>query len=904
MTTIWVTNPLLGSIPENQYYNLNLDTYDTTGSVAYALISGSLPGNLSLASDGNISGNTSYVNNSVTNQFTVRATNAESQVVDRTFTLTVISPVAPNITPNSGTLSTTIEGDFYSQQFSLDDDSMLANTTFFVQAGTIPPGLTVNANGQMIGYVQPLTSNTNYSFTIGANDGGKIDQNSYTLQVYERSTLTADSTYYSSDNVSIITADTSNLSNPVLLNSGFIGNVTTGDTFYYKLQGQDFDNANLTYNLVSGSLPSGLTLNSSSGWITGTVPTGSLISSEYEFAANVYKTDSPSSSSSTNSYSLRVLGEIDDRVIWSTESNIGSMFNGEISEFAVTASTPSGRQLTYTVITNVTYDPIVFESNRAMNYGLVSYGALPVGLELLADGTISGRASFEMNGNTGADAYVFTISASDSQGLIYGQKEFSIDVVERDKRPYENLYLTVLPTRSGRTSFDEIINNTDIVPPEYIYRPLDPWFGRNTLRRILFQTGLNPENIAEYVAALDQNHYWKNLSFGNLKTAIATDDANNILYEVVYLELIDHQVNEAGIGPNIDITWPTNTAGITNVYTNSFHNMSQRMTETIGYQNRSILPKWMTSRQPDGSVLGFTRGLIMCYTIPRYSVEVAYRINQRLANFNQIDLMFDRYQYDSVLSNNFVTTPAAATGNITANTQSNLVSGNSTIFSDELQVGSIVYVSNAAIGNVSSILSNSELTLYANSTANVSNVSYTYSNSFVVVNYTLGTGTITANTTSNVLTGNNANITGTGTITGISGNARITGTSTAFSNELNIGANIFVSGNTIGTIKSIISATILDLENTLTSNITDSSYLSDGSTTLFTTELHVGDVIINNSNVIIGTVDTISNNTSLVLTTNAAANISDSVFSHTTRDPYTTPGLGDKYLKFPRYGVL
>jgi hypothetical protein len=96
----------------------------------------------------------------------------------------------------------------------------------------------------------------------------------------------------------------------------------------------------------------------------------------------------------------------------------------------------------------------------------------------------------------------------------------------------------------------------------------------------------------------------------------------------------------------------------------------------------------------------------------------------------------------------------------------------------------------------------------------------------------------------------------------------------------------------------------LALEVPLTSNITSSAYTAQGTTTLFTTELHVGDVLIDSGNVVIGTVSTYSNNTSLTLTTNAAANVSNDTYSHTTRDPYTTPGQGDKYLKFPQFGVI
>ena len=902
MTTIWVTPSNLGSIPENQYYNLNLQTYDTTGSVTYGIIAGALPGNLTLASNGNISGNTTYVNNFVTSNVTVRATNATGGVTDRTFTLTVTSPVPPNLTPNSGSLTSTIDGNYYSQQFSLDDPSVLTNTIFFVDSGTIPTGLTFASNGLMYGYANAISSNSTSTFTVQANDGGKIDQNSYTLGVISRKTLTADSDYYTSDNVSIITADTSNLYTPILLDSGNIGNISQGDRFSYQLQAIDFDNANLTYQISSGSLPSGLTLNSNTGWITGTIPVGSLITVTNDFTANVYKTSNPDFVSTTNSYSLTVIGEVDNRVIWSTDTNVGSIYNGEISEFSINAYTPSGRQLLYTVLTNVISDSIQFESNRALDYGLISYGALPPGLELLRDGSLSGRPSFEMRSNL--ETYVFTVSASDADGLIYGQKEFSIDVIQRDKRPYENLYITVMPDRSGRTIYNNLINNTDIIPTEYLYRPYDPWFGTNILRRVLFSSGLNPDEINDYINAISLNHYWKKINFGNLRTARAVDDNFNPLYEVIYLELVDDQANSLGLGPNVNVEWPENNSGITTVHPNSFPNMLQRLSNNIGFQDRSILPRWMTSRQSDGTVLGFTRALVLCYTIPNYSTEVAFRIASAQPNFNLIDFTIDRYDYDSILSDNFIKTPVTGTGNITANTESNSVTGSSTIFSNELQVGSTVFVNNTAIGNVANIASNTSITLYANASANVANLSYTYSNSFIVVNYTVGTGNITANTASNIVTGNSANISGTGTISGNTGNATIIGTGTAFSSELKVGTNLYVSGNTVGVIKSIISATNLALEVPLTSNITSSAYTAQGVSTLFITELHVGDVLIDSGNVVIGTVDLISNNTSLTLTTNASANVSNDTYSHTTRDPYTTPGQGDKYIKFPQFGVI
>jgi hypothetical protein len=401
------------------------------------------------------------------------------------------------------------------------------------------------------------------------------------------------------------------------------------------------------------------------------------------------------------------------------------------------------------------------------------------------------------------------------------------------------------------------------------------------------------------------NHYWKTLNFGQVKTAKATDANFNTIYEVVYLELIDNGVNDQGLGPNLAVTWPSNTVGVSTVYPNSFTNMSTRITDNIGYENRSILPKWMTSRQDDGTVLGFKRALVLVYTNPGKSAEIAYRVGQELDRFALIDFTIDRYEWDSILSNNFLKAPAAGTGNITAVTTSNSVTGSGTIFTTQLIEGKTIYVSNSAIGNINTISNNTVLTFDANSLSNVTSSSFTYStNVFIVNNFVSGTGNISASATSNVITGISTTITGNGLISGNTQSTTITGTSTSFNNQLKIGKNLYYLGNSIGTITSIKSATELTLSGVLSSNLANVSYTADGTTTLFAQELHVGDTILTTGNLILGTVKTINSNTNLVLYSNSLSTVSNVAYLRTDRDPYTTPTLGDQYLKFPQVNIL
>lgn len=934
MAAIWLTPAgNLGIIPELEYYDLPLDAYSPTGGpLTFKIISGSLPEGLEIYDDGRIlgipvlgqiRGVPEAISRVTTSEFTVRITDTDNKVTDRTFSLTVAGLTPPVIVPETADLGTYIDGTYVDIKLDALEANSLLTATFSLLNGELPPGLTLTPEGRIYGYIRPTPSeqtddNTgfdaspfdvygfdfsgvnisrNYQFTVQADDNVNTDAQTYNIFVYARTNLTADNDIVTVDLDNLITADLTTTYNPVILtDAGEINSVRQNTRYAYQIKAEDFDFDEITYEVVSGSLPTGLSLHPTSGWITGIVPFGSLGSVNYSFGIRVYKTNNPTYTSETKTFTIKVLGQIDDTVIWETPGDLGTIFNGSISELFVSASTTSGRSL---------------------RYNLVSIGALPIGLELLSDGTIAGRVSFEtwsLDGNTITfdndlttfdQSYTFTIAASDSGNFVYDTKEFTVKVIRRDIQPYENLYIQALPNRSQRSIYDSVLNNSDIIPTESIYRQWDPWFGKNTLRRVLFLSGLNPRQVADYISAMQLNHYWKTLNFGQVKTAKATDVNFNTIYEVVYLELIDNGVNDEGFGPNLAISWPPNTEGVGTVYPNSFTNMSTRITDNIGYENRSILPKWMTSRQDDGTVLGFTRALVLVYTKPGKSAEIAYRVNQEIDKFSLIDFTIDRYEWDSILSNNFLKAPAQGTGLITAATTSNLALGSGTVFSTELLEGKTVYVSNSAIGNINTISNNTVLTFDANSLSNVTSSSFTYStNVFIVNNFVYGSGNISATTSSNIITGISTLISGNGVISGNTESTTIIGIGTAFNSQLRIGKNMYYLGNSIGTITSIKSATELTLSGVLSANLANVSYTADGTTTLFAEELHVGDTILAPGNVILGTVKTINSNTNLVLYSNSLSTVSDVAYLRTDRDPYTSPTLGDQYLKFPQVNIL
>jgi len=871
---IWLTAAGdLGIIPEEEYFELFLDAYNPGGgSVTFTLIAGSLPQGIELTAAGIISGIPTgkiggvpaAVSKVTTSTFTVRISNSQDLVADRTFDLTVAGILPQSIIPTASSLGTYLDGTYFYADINTIEPNQYLQSTFSIIAGELPPGVSLNTiTGVISGYITPVDATQsalsgvfdsegvpfdnivfnpsgidltkNYQFTIQADNGINLETQTYTILVVAISAVTADNqvdtsgpSVFKADSIGIVTADILGPEhNPVILtDEGLLSSLYQNSQVAVQIRALDYEDDDLSFELVSGSLPIGLELETGTGWITGLLPYSTLGIITYEFAVKCYKTSNPIYFSETKTFQLKILSQISDILTWETDSDLGNIYTGQISELYIAASVPSGRQLLYRLTS--------------------TFGSLPYGLELSLNGLIYGRVSFETflldantttfddNDTTFDRTYNFTVEASDLNGYVYETKNFTVRVIDLDQKPYENLYIQAFPSRSQREIYNNVINNSDIIPDSYLYRLGDPWFGKNTKRRSLFLAGLNPELAADYIAAINLNHYWKTINFGAVRTARAVDENLNVKYEIVYLELIDNGVNSLGLGPNLSVNIPSNSRNISTIYPNSFPNMATRIEENIGYENRSVLPLWMTSRQEDGTVLGFTRALVLCYTVPGRSAEIAYKVTLVQDQFQLVDFTIDRYEWDNSLSS--------------------------------------VY----------------------NKSANVY-----FSNNFVT-----GTGRISANTNSNIVVGLRTNITGTGTIFGNIGSSTITGNNSQFANEVRIGRPIYFSnGAIIGTVGSIRSDTELRLTDVNNIQFANVSYIITQSETEFIDQLHVNDTLLVN-NAIIGTIKTISSNTNITLYTNSISNITANSFTYTNRDSVSMPGEGDKYLKYPQVGVI
>ena len=177
--------------------------------------------------------------------------------------------------------------------------------------------------------------------------------------------------------------------------SGSLGSFNEGTSVSISTLATDEENNSLTFSVSSGSLPTGLSLNSSTGVISGTAPS---VSSNTTYSFTITATDSLNTSVS-RAFSIL----INSIVTWNTTA-------GSIGTINPDVTTSFSYSLSATAL-----------GNTISSYSITS-GALPSGLTLNSStGLISGNVSTNVLTDT---TYSFTVEASD--GTVSASRSFSI----------------------------------------------------------------------------------------------------------------------------------------------------------------------------------------------------------------------------------------------------------------------------------------------------------------------------------------------------------------------------------------------------------------------------------------------------------------------------------------------
>ena len=685
---VWVTPPgNLGTIPEGVFYSIPLVAVAPADTVYYQVIAGSLPVGMYVDESGILGGNPSAqataqgipapVPVDLTSKFAVRAYTERvvsghtviDRLADRTFTITVTGQNTPTFVTPPGTVATYYDGTQVSglQIQTFNPDIYVASVVTLI-SGSLPPGLTISLSGVISGFVGPNTTvtptptETNYPFTLRVSNGAANDTRAFNILVYARSAMTADNTVITADST-FITADVSPTVPPIILNPiGSIGTVRSDNFYTFQFTGVDFNNQ--PFKFIANTTPAGLTLDPNSGWLYGYIPPLGLASITYPFSVRAYETANPDVISNPYNYSLTVTGPLSSDVVWLTPSNLGTIDNGTTSTLYIQAVSTSGLSLQYQLV-----------SGSASN--------LPQGLELLTSGDIAGRVSFNTfaldGGTTTFDvsnnplfnivinpatsttettfdlSHTFTVLAFSVNGVVNVTKTFTITVIRRFNELFDNLYIQAMPPQNDRTFINTFLQNSTVFTPDLIYRYNDPNFG--VAHNIVYYHayGLTADTLDAYVASLNLNHYWKNLVLGSIETAQALDAQGNVIYEIVYSKIIDDLVNNQGqsVGKEVTLPYPVTDQDINTVYPNSLVNMRTQVIDVIG-QISNVLPRWMTSKQTNGQVLGFVPAWVIAYCKPGQSGQIAYNIKTTIGDaLNVVDYQVDRYELDNLLTHNW-----------------------------------------------------------------------------------------------------------------------------------------------------------------------------------------------------------------------------------------------------------
>lgn len=280
--------------------------------------------------------------------------------------------------------------------------------------------------------------------------------------------------------------------------------------------------------------------------IVGDISIGVFALTSFEKAVVVNSTDEVVNPFTSKTFSLNLLGNVDSRINWITDNNLGKIKPNLISTLDLQAtSTVPDTKLIYQIVS----------------------GALPAGLSLTYDGQIVGKVTqranqpgkgltvfdgdttfFDIGIDTSFDrTYTFTVRVRDRFNYSAVDREFTLSIDDPDPVAHSNITARPYLNSALRNEYAVFTSDISIFPPDSIYRPNDPEFGVQNQLKMLIYAGIETKNISHYVAAISKNHKRKRFYMGDLDIAVAKNPGSNeTVYEVIYVNVIDPYEPQSG----------------------------------------------------------------------------------------------------------------------------------------------------------------------------------------------------------------------------------------------------------------------------------------------------------------------------------------------------------------------
>jgi len=228
----------------------------------------------------------------------------------------------------------------------------------------------------------------------------------------------------------------------------------------------------------------------------------------------------------------------------------------------------------------------------------------------------------------------------------YSIKDFTLTILPGPTN-YTDIYVKPLMQLNSRTYFNDFINDTSIFVPDMMYRGDDANFGLQTDLKMYLEFGVQELNLDQYVPAVLQNFYTKSIYFGEPNVALARDSSSKVVYELVYVQMVDPM---NGVKPTVYLNHSTP------YYPASIDNMRLEfslLTIDGHYNpiNTNYLPRFMQTYQNSNQLPGYQMVVPLCYVTPGNGIRVLNKITHSGFDFKLIDFEFDRLVVVNSLDN-------------------------------------------------------------------------------------------------------------------------------------------------------------------------------------------------------------------------------------------------------------
>jgi hypothetical protein len=156
---------------------------------------------------------------------------------------------------------------------------------------------------------------------------------------------------------------------------------------------------------------------------------------------------------------------------------------------------------------------------------------------------------------------------------------------------------------------------------------------------MVLEFGIEQIDLQHYVSALRENFYRKRFYFGDVKKAIARNAKGDVVYEIVYVDVVDDQAGAVPILYDAENIY----------YPGSIDNMRRQLT-LIPLEDGTYIeideyhkPRFMrTPQDGDYRPPEYMRVIPLCYALPGQGDRIISRIKLSGFDFKMLDFEVDR----------------------------------------------------------------------------------------------------------------------------------------------------------------------------------------------------------------------------------------------------------------------